>query len=403
MLWKSKTRNTVRKYEHKGAEMKITDVEKFYIKPRWMLVKISTDEGIVGWGEPTLEGRTTVVGDAIEVLKDLLIGEDPMAIEKLYNMMYRGAFYRGGAVIYSAISGIEQALWDIKGKALGAPVWQLLGGKYRDRIRMYAHLIPFSDDPSDEEIREWANKRLDAGFTALKTSMITPPVRHIESMATVKHIVHRMEVLRDAIGEEIDFAIDFHGRVSPALAPVLCRELEHVFPMFIEEPVLPENVDTMVKVSRSTTIPIASGERLFTTFSFREIIEKQAVNVVQPDLCHCGGILQTYKIAAMAANYYMSVAPHNPLGPLALASCLQIDACIPNFTAQEHPTQAEGLDLGKGIIKDPFVIKDGYIDVPDKPGLGVEVDEEAIKKLSYDGRWSNPILFFDDDHSMGEW
>lgn len=403
MLWKNKTRNTVRKYEHKGAVMKITDVEKFYIKPRWMLVKISTDEGIVGWGEPTLEGRTTVVGDAIDVLKDLLIGEDPMAIEKLYNMMYRGAFYRGGAVIYSAISGIEQALWDIKGKALGAPVWQLLGGKYRDRIRMYAHLIPFSDDPSDEEIREWANKRLDAGFTALKTSMITPPVRHIESMAAVKHIVHRMEVLRDAIGAEIDFAIDFHGRVSPALAPVLCRELEHVFPMFIEEPVLPENVDAMVKVSRSTTIPIASGERLFTTFGFREIIEKQAVNVVQPDLCHCGGILQTYKIAAMAANYYMSVAPHNPLGPLALASCLQIDACIPNFTAQEHPTQAEGLDLGKGIIKDPFVIKDGYIDVPDKPGLGVEVDEEAIKKLSYDGRWSNPILFFDDDHSMGEW
>ncbi len=383
--------------------MKITNVEKFYIKPRWMLVKISTDEGIVGWGEPTLEGRTTVVGAAIDVLKGLLIGEDPMTIEKLYNMMYRGAFYRGGAVIYSAISGIEQALWDIKGKTLGAPVWQLLGGKYRDRIRMYAHLIPFSDDPSDGEIKEWANKRLDAGFTALKTSMITPPVRHIESMATVKQIVHRMEVLRDTIGEEIDFAIDFHGRVSPALAPILCRELEHVFPMFIEEPVLPENVDAMVKVSRATTIPIASGERLFTTFGFRELIEKQAVNVVQPDLCHCGGILQTYKIAAMAANYYMSVAPHNPLGPLALASCIQIDTCIPNFTAQEHPTQEEGLDLGKGIIKEPFVIKDGYIDVPDKPGLGVEVDEEAIKKLSYDGRWSNPILYFDDDHSMGEW
>jgi galactonate dehydratase len=173
--------------------------------------------------------------------------------------------------------------------------------------------------------------------------------------------------------------------------------------MFIEEPVLPENVDAMVKVSRSTTIPIAAGERLFTTFGFRELIEKQAVNVVQPDVCHCGGILQTFKIAAMAENYYMSVAPHNPLGPVALAACLQIDTAIPNFTAQEHPTQAEHLDLGVDLFKEPFEIKNGYIDIPTKPGLGFEIDEEKLKDLLYDGRWSNPVLYFEDDHSMGEW
>ena len=388
---------------HVEVKMKIVSVEKFYIKPRWMLVKVTTDEGLAGWGEPTLEGRSTVVGEAIDVLADLIVGQDPMNIELLYNMMYRGAFYRGGAVIYSAVSGIEQALWDIKGKKLGVPVWQLLGGKCRDRIRMYAHLLPFNDDPTEEDIRYWAGKRLEAGFTALKTSMLTPPIRHIDTMSTVKQIVRRMEILRDAVGENIDFAIDFHGRISPAMAPVLCRELERVYPMFIEEPVLPENVDAMVKISHMTTIPIASGERLFTTYGYRELIEKQAVSVVQPDVCHCGGILQTFKIAAMAQNYYMSVAPHNPLGPVALAACLQIDACISNFTAQEHPTHEEGLDLGVGLFKQPFVIRDGYIDVPEAPGLGFEIDEDYLKEILYDGRWSNPVLFFDDDRSMGEW
>lgn len=279
--------------------MKITDVETFYIKPRWMLVKVSTDEGICGWGEPTLEGKSTIVGEAISVLKEIILGQDPMNIEHLYNMMYRGGFYRAGAVIYSAISGIEQALWDIKGKALGVPIWQLLGGKSRDRIRMYAHLIPFSDDPTDDDIKMWAEKRIGAGFTALKTSMLAPPIRHIDTAKTIKKIVHRMELLRNCIGDEIDFAIDFHGRISPAMAPILCRELEPYYPMFIEEPVLPENVDAMVKVSQSTTIPIAAGERLFTTYGFREIIEKQAVNVVQPDICHCGGIMQSFKIASI--------------------------------------------------------------------------------------------------------
>ena len=173
--------------------------------------------------------------------------------------------------------------------------------------------------------------------------------------------------------------------------------------MFVEEPVLPENVEAMKEVSGKTVIPIAAGERLFTTFGFRELVDKRAVHIVQPDLCHCGGILQGLKIAAMAANQYISVAPHNPLGPVALAACLQLDTAISNFTAQEHPTHEEKLDLGVGLLKNPFVIKDGYIEVPEGPGLGIDVDEYAVKELKYNGDWANPVLYFEDDHSMGEW
>lgn len=384
-------------------KMKITDIEVFHIRPRWMLVKVSTDEGIEGWGEPTLEGKALVVEAAIKTLSSYLIGEDPMKIEHLYNKMYRGGFYRGGAVISSAISGLEQALWDIKGKKLGVPVWQLLGGKCRERIRMYAHAVPFNDNPTEDEICYWVKKRTQDGFDALKTSMVAPPIRHIDTLKKIDTIVKRIAVMRQAAGPDVDIAIDFHGRVSPAMAPILMKELEVFHPMFIEEPVLPENVDVMKKISEKTIIPIAAGERLFTTYGFREMIEKQVVNVVQPDLCHCGGILQAFKIAAMADNYYMSVAPHNPLGPVALAACLQIDTCISNFTAQEHPTHEEQLDLGKGLLIEPFEIKNGYIDVPEKPGLGFEIDEYAVKELKTDGMWKNPILYFETDGSMGEW
>ncbi|WP_010166629.1 galactonate dehydratase [Candidatus Epulonipiscium viviparus] len=382
--------------------MKIINLEVFYIKPRWMLVKISTDEGIVGWGEPTLEGRATVVGEAIRVFKEYLLGEDPMNIEHLYNVMYRRGFYRGGAVICSAISGIEQALWDIKGKFLGVPVWQLLGGRCRDKIRMYAHLLPNIDHPQKDQIDQWVARRKEQGFKSVKMGMFVP-VRHIDSMKMVKDYIRTFSYVREVAGDDLDIAIDFHGRISPAMAPVLCRELEPFHPMFIEEPVLPENVDALVKVADKTTIPIAAGERIFTTFGFRELIEKQAINIVQPDLCHCGGILQTFKIAAMAANYYINVAPHNPLGPVALAASLQIDTCIENFTAQEHPTLPDKLDLGVGLFKEPFEINDGYIDVPTRPGLGFEIDEHLLQNHIYDGNWRNPTVCSQDDNSLGEW
>lgn len=383
--------------------MKITNISVYQIKPRWMLLKVETDEGITGWGEPALEGKADVVEAAVKAFSELIRGEDPLRTEYLYQMMYRGSFYRGGAVLASAISGIEQALWDIKGKKLGVPVWQLLGGKCRERIRMYAHAIPFADDPSEEEIRYWVKRRVANGFTALKTSMVSPPIRIIDTFSKTEEIVRRIAAMREAAGQDVDIAVDFHGRISPAMAPVLMKELEPLHLMFIEEPVLPENVDVMKRITDLSVTPTAAGERLFTAFGFRELIEKQAVNVVQPDLCHCGGIMQALKIAAMADNYYMGTAPHNPLGPVALAACLQIDTCIGNFIAQEHPTHEEGRDLGVGILREPFEIKDGYIEVPQKPGLGFEVDEEQMKEFVYDGKWRNPILFFEEDGSMGEW
>lgn len=382
--------------------MKITKLETFHVKPRWLFVKISTDEGICGWGEPVLEGKSTVVEEAVHILGDAILGKNPLNIEHLWQVMYRGSFYRGGAILCSAISGIEQALWDIKGKYLNIPVWQMLGGKCRDRIRMYAHITPNVENPTIQEVCSWAEKRVRDGFRSLKTPMFAP-VRHIDTMKKVETYVEKFAAIRSKVGMDIDIAIDFHGRISPAMAPLLCRELEPFFPMFIEEPVLPENVDAMVKVAESTAIPIATGERLFTTWGFREVIEKQAAQVLQPDLSHCGGILQAFKIAAMGANYYCSVAPHNPLGPIALASCLQIDTCIPNFTAQEHPTMPDGHDLGKELFVEEFVIKDGYIDIPKKPGLGFEIDENAVKEYSYDGHYACPVEFDPDGHSLGDW
>lgn len=382
--------------------MKITKLETFHVKPRWLFVKISTDEGVNGWGEPVLEGKATVVEEAVRVCGKDIMGMDPMNIEHLWQIMYRGAFYRGGAILVSAISGIEQALWDIKGKALGVPVWQLLGGKCRDKIRMYAHIAPNEENASVDRVKEMAAQRVREGFQSLKTPMCTP-VRHIDTWAMVERYVEKFAAIREAVGKDIDVAIDFHGRISPAMAPVLFRELEAYFPMFIEEPVLPENVDMMAELAKKTTIPIATGERLFTTWGFREVIEKQAAQVLQPDLCHCGGILQAFKIAAMGANYYCSIAPHNPLGPIALAACLQLDTCIPNFTAQEHPTMPDGHDLGKEILKEAFAIKDGYIDIPQKPGLGFEVNEDVVRALSYDGYYACPMEFHAEDNSLGDW
>lgn len=382
--------------------MKITSVKTFHVKPRWLFVKISTDEGIDGWGEPVLEGKSTVVEEAVRVFSRTITGEDPMNIEHLWQLMYRGGFYRGGAILMSAVSGIEQALWDIKGKKLGVPVWQLLGGKCRDRIRMYAHIAPNEENASVERVRTLAKKRVKDGFRSLKMPMETP-VRHIDTMGKVERYVEKVAAVREAVGKEIDIALDFHGRISPAMAPVLFRELEPFYPMFIEEPVLPENIDVMADLAGKTTIPIATGERLFTTWGFREVVEKQAARVLQPDLCHCGGILQAFKIAAMGADYYCSVAPHNPLGPIALASCLQLDTCIWNFTAQEHPTMPDGHDLGKEIFKEPFVIRDGYIDVSDKPGLGFEVNEDVVRAMAYDGYYASPVEFLSDDNSLGDW
>ena len=291
--------------------MKITNLETFHVKPRWMFLKISTDEGIVGWGEPVLEGRARTVEMAINELRPVLIGADPMRIEHLWQTMYCTTFYRGGPILTSCISGIEQALWDIKGKKLGAPVYELLGGRCRDKIRMYSH----SGGDTPEEAAANAKKRVEQGFDAIKISP-DAPVEHIDHLGYVDALAEKFCAIREAVGKNVDIAIDFHGRIMAGMASRLIDAIAPYYPMFVEEPVLPENVEVMASIAAKTSVPIATGERLFTKWSFRNVLEQHAAVVLQPDTCHCGGIFEVRKIASMAEMYYASVAPHNPLGPL---------------------------------------------------------------------------------------
>lgn len=371
--------------------MQITSLETFFVKPRWLFLKVHTDAGIVGLGEPIVEGRAQTVAAAVQEIGRYLIGQDPRRIEHHWQAIYRGQFYRGGPVLCSAISGIEQALWDIMGKWLGQPIYQLLGGTTRNKIRVYGWV----GGETYGDYIESAKVSADQGFTALKVG-IPGALNIVDTRAAVDKVIERFAGLRETVGPAVDIGIDFHGRVSPAMAVRLAKELEPYYPMFIEEPVLPENVDALVTVARSTTIPIATGERLFAKWGFREVLEKQAAVILQPDISHAGGILECKKIAAMAECYYGAIAPHCPLGPIALAACIQLDACIPNFLVQEHVTN------GEGYLKEPFKIVDGYIELPDKPGLGIELDEEAIQDKLYDGSWETP-RFWHADGSVADW
>jgi galactonate dehydratase len=371
--------------------MKITRLETILVQPRWLFLKMHTDTGLVGYGEPVVEGRAHTVAQAVQEVEEYLIGQDPRRIEHHWQAIYRHGFYRGGPVLTSALSGIEQAMWDLLGKSLGVPVYQLLGGACRDRIRMYAHC----GGGTPEQAAENARAKVEAGYTALKTGVGRAPARIIEGPAFVEECAAKFAAMREAVGKSVDIAIDFHGQISPALAVRLARALEPYHPMFIEEPCLPENVDTMVTVARSTSIPIATGERLFTKWGFREVLEKQAAAVVQPDLCHAGGIFECRKIAAMAECYYAGVAPHNPLGPISLAACLQLDACIPNFLVQEQ------VSLGDGYLKQPFRLVDGHIELPTAPGLGIELDEEAVAAKTGHA-WKSPHLYHEDG-SVADW
>ncbi|GMU24098.1 MAG: galactonate dehydratase [Phycisphaerae bacterium] len=371
--------------------MKIKCYRLYHVRPRYLLLKIETDTGLVGWGEPTLEGRTRSVAACVGELMEMLVGEDPRRIEHHWQRMYRSAFYRAGAILYSAISGIEQCLWDILGKSLNTPVWQLLGGRVRDRIRVYAQLHADSPGAYVEAFR----RRRDEGLTAFKFGP-WQATKIVDSPAVVEYAVACLAALREAAGSDIEFALDAHGRLSPAMSIRMARALEPYHPMFLEEPCLPENVDTMVTVARSTSIPIATGERLFTKWGYREVLEKQAAVILQPDLSHMGGIFEARKVAAMAEVYYAAVAPHCPLSAVALAACLQIDACIPNFLIQEH------ISLGEDLLVEPFAIRDGHVDVPTRPGLGIDVDEKKLAALTFDGQWQTPELRHDDG-SIADW
>ena len=367
--------------------LKITKVETFLVKPRWLFLKVHTNAGIVGLGEPITEGRAQTCAEAVKEIEPYLVGKDPRRVTHHWQAIYRHAFYRGGPILTSALSGIDQALWDIKGKALGVPVYELLGGPTRNRIRVYAHA------GTTEQM-----KRMQAqGFTAFKTGPAKKrPSRYIETPAAVTYAADRFAELRQAMGPDVDIAIDFHGAISPATAKLLIKALEPHNPMFVEEPCQCQNHDVMAEIARGTHLPIATGERVFTKWGFREVLEKRAATVLQPDMCHAGGITEVRLIAGMAEAYYASIAPHNPLGPISLAAGVQLAASIPNFLCQEQ------VSLGEGYIQKPFTVREGYLDLPTGPGLGIELDENALAdKIGHD--WRNQESYDPDDGSVVDW
>ena len=382
--------------------MKITKITTYIVPPRWLFLKIETDEGIVGWGEPVIEGRAHTVAAAVDELSDYLIGQDPLQIEKHWQAMYRGAFYRGGPILMSAIAGVDQALWDIKGKYHDAPIHQLLGGQVRDRIRVYAWV---GGDRPDAIVAS-ANAAIEGGFKATKMN-ITEEMQIVDTMATVDQAVERMAGLREAVGNKLDIAVDFHGRVHAPMARVLIKALEPYSPFFIEEPVLSEHLEAMAELRKNTHIPIATGERLFSRFDYKRVFTLGAADIIQPDLSHAGGITECKKIADMAEAWDIGLAPHCPLGPIALAACLQVDAVCQNAFIQE---QSQGIHYNQSndltdYLVDPSVFhyKDGYVDIPQKPGLGIEIDEEVvIERAKIGHRWRNP-LWNHADGSIAEW
>jgi galactonate dehydratase len=370
------------------GKVKITKLETFLVKPRWIFLKIHTDVGIVGLGEPLLEGRALTIKTAIQEVEPYLIGKDPRQVVHHWQAIYRHAFYRGGPILTSALSGIDQALWDIKGKLLNVPIYELLGGPTRDRVRVYGRAANAED----------MKKRKAEGYTVIKTGVAKKnPANIVENPAFIKYASDNFASLREAGGPEMDIAIDFHGSISPQTAKVLIKELEQYQPMFIEEPCQAQNVDTMVEIAKGTHLPIATGERIFTKWGFREILEKGAASIVQPDLCHAGGITEGRIIAGMAEAYYVPIAPHNPMGPISLATGLQLAASVPNFLVQEQVT------LGEGYLKEPFKLqKDGTVLIPTKPGLGIELDEDQLKeKIGHD--WKNPETYNALDGSVVDW
>lgn len=365
-------------------KLKITKLETFLVGPRYLFLKIHTNAGIVGLGEPYLEGRARTCAEGVKEVEPYLIGKDPRQVVHHWQNLYRNTVYHDGLILTSVISGIDQALWDIKGKALGVPVYELLGGPTRNRIRIYknAHSV--------EEAKEQAA----AGFTAMKIPPGLPRLpKFLENPANIRRAAEFMASIREAVGEGIDIAVDFHGPVSPPAAKVLIKALEPYHPAWIEDPVQCENVDALVEVARSTYLPICVGERLTTRYAVREILEKRAAALLNPDICHAGGITELRLYAGLAETYYVDIAPHVPLGPIALASAIQLAAAIPNFLMTEHVT------LGEGYLKKPFVVRDGYVDLPTAPGLGIELDENALAdKIGKE--WRYPELVDADDGSV---
>ena len=381
--------------------MKIKKIELFKVPPRWLFLKIITDEGIEGWGEPIVEGRADTVKAAVLELGEYLIGENALIIEDHWQKIYRGGFYRGGPILMSALAGIDQALWDIKGKYYNAPIYELLGGQVRKKVKIYSWIG--GDRPHD--VGNEAKKKQDMGFKAIKMNA-SEEMNYIDSNSKIQEVVERVATVRETVGEDMGIALDFHGRIHRAMTKVLFKELSSFNLMFIEEPVLSENYEALANIN-DYGIPIALGERLFSRWDFKNILSSGYVDVIQPDLSHAGGISETKKIVTMAEAYDIAVAPHCPLGPISLAAALQIDACTPNVFIQEqslgiHYNQTNDL---LDYLKNPDVFKyeDGYVKILEKPGLGIEINEAKVREMTKKGHnWKNPT-WRNEDGTIAEW
>jgi galactonate dehydratase len=381
--------------------MKITKIETFQVPPRWLFLRMETDEGVVGWGEPIVEGRAESVAAAVAEMSDYLIGEDASRIEDHWQVLTKGGFYRGGPVFSSAVAGIDQALWDIKGKALDVPVYELLGGAVRDKVRMYTWI----HGGSPQELADSTRMAMAAGFNAVKFCPASK-VTQLDTAASIRGMVSNLAAVREAGGDELDIALDFHGRFSPAMSRRVLPLMEEYLPMFVEEVVVPELSADLGFIAQATSIPLATGERLYSRWDFRAVLG-QGVSVVQPDLSHAGGISEVRRIAAMAETYGALLAPHCPLGPIALAASLQVDVASPNFLIQEQSRGAEytdGPDLFDYLAEpDVFDMGTGYIARPMAPGLGIQIDEEKVRSVAQSPHhWRNAI-WRQNDNSFLEW
>ncbi len=379
--------------------MKVASIETFLVPPRWLFLKMTTDTGLIGWGEPVVEGRARTVQTAVEELGEYLIGKDPMRIEDHWQTMYRSGFYRGGPVLMSAIAGIDQALWDIKGKYFNAPIYELLGGACRDKVRVYSWIG--GDRPND--VAQSATLAKKNGFEAIKMNA-TEEMHYIDSYHHIDAVIERVATVREA-EPELRIGIDF-TEVHKAMAKILVKELEPYRLMFVEEPVLPEHNEALRELRSISCIPIATGERMYSRWDFRQVLEEGLVDIIQPDLSHAGGITECKKIFSMAEAYDVAVAPHCPLGPIALASCLQVDATAHNVFIQE---QSMGIHYNQGgevkdcLVDDVYQFEDGYAKLLTEPGLGIQIDEEMVRERANAGHnWRNPV-WRNEDGTIAEW
>ena len=383
--------------------MKITGHELYTVPPRWLFLKIKTDEGIAGWGEPIVEGRVETVKAAVtELIEDYLLGEDPRTIERHWQHMYHGSHHRGGPILMSAIAGIDHALWDIKGKAADEPVYELLGGAMRDRV----HICQWATGDKPWEVAESAAEAVDEGYTAIEMMMNVRPSK-VQASEVVNTAEQRLMKVREAVGSDVDIAVDFRGRTSRAIAKQLLSLVERYNVMYVEEPLLPEYNHALPDLARNTSVPIATGQRLYSRWDFREVLRDGGVDIIQPSICHAGGITELQKIANMGEAFDTPVVTKCPVGPVAFAAAVHFGLATQNAVLQDqhHEVYAQKGSNFLDYVSNPdfFEHAGGYVAIPEVPGLGVAVDESKIESRATGNlQWRNPLWHYDDG-SVADW